>query len=70
MHLVITLPNIVSDKEITAKAAKERIWLLPLSTCYSGEKKRQGFILGFGSTPAGQMGRAVRKFRAILDSVK
>jgi len=68
MHFVITLPNIASDKEVTERAAKERIWLLPLSTCYSGEKKRQGFILGFGSTPAGQMARAVRKFRAILDS--
>jgi GntR family transcriptional regulator/MocR family aminotransferase len=67
MHLVITLPNIASDKEIVAKAAKERIWLLPLSNCYSGEKKRQGFILGFGSTPPGQMARAVRKFWAILD---
>jgi GntR family transcriptional regulator / MocR family aminotransferase len=70
MHLVITVPNIASDKEIVASAAKERIWLLPLSSCYAGEKKRQGFILGFGSTPAGQMARAVRKFRAILDSEK
>jgi GntR family transcriptional regulator/MocR family aminotransferase len=68
MHFVITLPNIASDREITAKAANERIWLLPLSTCYSGEKKRQGFILGFGSTPASQMAGAVRKFKAILGS--
>lgn len=70
MHFVITLPDIVSDHEIRVEAAKERIWLLPLSTCYSGERVQQGFILGFGSTPASQMTRAVRKFRTILDAAK
>lgn len=70
MHLVITLPNISSDREIVARAAKERVWLLPLSRCYSGEKVRQGLILGFASTPAEHMPRAVRKLREILAAAK
>lgn len=66
MHFVITLPNITDDRAIVAKAAKERLWLLPLSRCYSGDKVRQGLILGFASTPSDQIPRAVRKLRAIL----
>jgi GntR family transcriptional regulator/MocR family aminotransferase len=66
MHFVITLPDIADDRAIAAKAATERLWLFPLSPCYSGSKTRQGFILGFASTPASQMPRAVRKLQAIL----
>jgi GntR family transcriptional regulator/MocR family aminotransferase len=68
MHFVMTLPNIASDRQIASIAAKEKMWLLPLSPCYSGKDPRQGFIMGFGSMPANQMARSVRKLRTILDS--
>jgi GntR family transcriptional regulator/MocR family aminotransferase len=66
MHLAVTLPDGLSDREIAAKAAAERLWLWPLSPSYYGEKVRQGFILGFGSTPADQIPRAVKRLRVVV----
>ncbi len=66
MHLVITLPEGLRDMEMVARAARERLWLWPLSSCYLGEKSRQGLILGFGSTPTDQIRRGVRRLRSVL----
>ena len=66
MHLAMTLPDGFSDRELSARAAKERLWLWPLSPSYRSEKPRQGFILGFGSTPADRIPQAVRQMRTIL----
>jgi GntR family transcriptional regulator/MocR family aminotransferase len=68
MHLAVTLPKGMSDLELAAKAAKERLWLWPLSRSYFAEKARQGFILGYGSTPAAQIPKAVSRLRAIVSS--
>jgi GntR family transcriptional regulator/MocR family aminotransferase len=68
MHVTITLPAGQNDVEITAKAAADRLWVTPLSPSYSGEKVRHGLILGFGSTPAEQIHRAVCRLRALLVS--
>ncbi len=69
MHLAVTLPEGFRDREIAASAARERLWLWPLSPSYLGETSRQGFILGFGSTPAAQMPQAVGRLRAALTAV-
>ncbi|MGH9351144.1 MAG: PLP-dependent aminotransferase family protein [Terriglobia bacterium] len=69
MHLVVTLPGRCHDVELAARAASEGLWLWPLSPSYIGETSRQGFILGFGSTPAPQMPHAVRRLRAVLAPV-
>lgn len=69
MHLVVTLPEGFSDHELAANAAREELWLWPLSITYATEPARQGFILGFGSTPAPAMARAVRRLRALLEPV-
>jgi GntR family transcriptional regulator/MocR family aminotransferase len=68
MHLSLTLPKGVPDREIAAQAAKQNLWLLPLSSSYLGEASRRGFILGFGSTPVEEMAPAVRKLRKLLTS--
>ena len=65
MHLVITLPKGMNDREIAAQAAKERLWMWPLSRAYMTDKPRTGFILGFGSTPVEQMPRAVARLKAL-----
>jgi GntR family transcriptional regulator / MocR family aminotransferase len=65
MHLAVTLPKGLRDTEISAKAARERLWLWPLSPSYMGDPQ-QGFVLGFGSTPVDQMPRAVRQMKSIL----
>ncbi|MGC2300696.1 MAG: PLP-dependent aminotransferase family protein [Acidobacteriaceae bacterium] len=69
MHLTVTLPENFpesSDVNISLRAAKERLWLWPLSPCYTGTKPRQGFLLGFSNTPEDQMPQAVRRLRHAL----
>ena len=65
MHLTVTLPEGLSDVEISTRAAKERLCLWPLSQCYSTKPARQGFILGFANTHEDQMRAAVRHFRTV-----
>jgi GntR family transcriptional regulator / MocR family aminotransferase len=66
MHLCATLPEGYRDIEIARQAAKEKLWLWPLSHCWSGNQSRHGFILGFGNTPEEKTPAAVRQLRSIL----
>jgi GntR family transcriptional regulator/MocR family aminotransferase len=66
MHLTVILPKGFRDQEVAARAAREKLWLAPLSPAYLGEGPRQGFILGFGNTRADEMPRAVRQLRSLL----
>jgi GntR family transcriptional regulator/MocR family aminotransferase len=68
MHLAVTLPAGLNDREISARAAARNLWLWPLSPTYLGKAARQGFILGFGSTKAAEMPQAVRRMREVLAS--
>jgi GntR family transcriptional regulator / MocR family aminotransferase len=64
MHLAVTLPKGLSDREIATRAARKGLWLWPLSPSYLGAVPRQGFILGFGNTAAEDMAHAVAQMRA------
>src|SRR5580658_3581334 len=66
MHLAVILPKGFRDQEVAARAAREKLWLWPLSPTYLGETPRQGFILGFGSTPAEEIPKAVRQLKRVL----
>lgn len=66
MHLAMTLPEGMNDREISARAANSRLWLWPLSPSYNSSKPRHGFILGFGSSLAEQIPRAVRLMRSLI----
>jgi GntR family transcriptional regulator / MocR family aminotransferase len=68
MHLTVTLPKGMQDREISAKAGKDGLWIWPLSPCYAGNHRLQGLILGFGSTPVEQIPRAVSQLRSVLRS--
>ena len=73
MHLVAELRS--EDREwddvaLATEAAKRRLWLWPLSPAYIGEKKRQGFILGFGNVEAGEIPAAVKVMRSVVKSAK
>lgn len=65
MYLVIFLPNGIKDQEVAANAARERLWVQPLSPFYSGESRRQGLVLGFGSTPLEDIPKSVRRLKNI-----
>ena len=66
MHLTVTLPARSRDLEIAERAARQKLWIRPLSPAYLGEVSRPGFILGFGGTPAEEIPAAVRKLRNLL----
>jgi GntR family transcriptional regulator/MocR family aminotransferase len=71
MHLTVTLKNagpknVISDVEIAERAARQNLRIWPLSVSYLGKPARQGFILGYGSTPVEEIPRAVRKLRNLL----
>ena len=73
MHLTVTLPpsfkaGALSDVAIATRAAQDKLWLWPLSPCYTNGKPREGFILGFGNTPEDQMPNAVRRLRQLLSA--
>jgi GntR family transcriptional regulator/MocR family aminotransferase len=66
MHVTVTLPEGFRDLEIAAVAAKEKLWLWPLSSSYANPPPRQGFVLGFGSTPTEQIPNAVVQMQSII----
>jgi GntR family transcriptional regulator / MocR family aminotransferase len=67
MHVAFTLPDGFDDIACAAQAARERMWLWPLSPhYYSAKKRRSGFVLGFGSTPAEQIPLAVKRLRSLI----
>jgi GntR family transcriptional regulator / MocR family aminotransferase len=68
MYLAVLLPHGVSDREVAERAAQEGLWVQPLSPAYLGETRKQGLVLGFGSTPAEEMPKAVRRLKSLLDA--
>ena len=66
MHLAALLPDGYSDREIALRAADIGLWLWPLSPSYLGKPLRQGFVLGFGSTPSEQIPQAVQRLHSLL----
>jgi len=68
MYLAVLLPGAFRDHQLALQAAREGLWLLPLSPTYVSATPRQGFVLGFGSTPAREIPQAVRHLKAILQA--
>ena len=68
MHLAMTLPKGFSDRAIAERAARENLWLWPLSPSYLSSTRRQGFVLGFGSTAEREIPKAVRHLRSLFGS--
>lgn len=70
MHLCVKLPKGFDDRKISEKAARENLWLWPLSPAYIAKPTHHGFILGFGSTTAAEMPAAVHHLSTLLDKPK
>ncbi len=68
MHLAVILPKGFRDLEVANHAARQNLWLWPLSTSYLSKNSRHGFVLGFGSTPVADMPRAVRRMKDALEA--
>lgn len=67
MHVAIKLPEGIKDQELSNRAAKESLWLWPLSSCYLTQPGGDGFILGFGSTTVAEIPRAVCRLAGIFE---
>jgi GntR family transcriptional regulator/MocR family aminotransferase len=68
LHLTVTLPKGYRDRLLSARAARQNLWLWPLSPSYLGTASHQGFILGFGGTTVAEIPYAVRRLREVLTS--
>jgi GntR family transcriptional regulator / MocR family aminotransferase len=66
MHLAVILHDRSNDLEIAERAARQKLWLWPLSPFYLSKVARPGFILGFGSATVPEIPLAVRKLRNLL----
>ena len=66
MHLVVTFAKAIDDREVSVKAAREGLWVMPLSSCHVGRAVRRGFVLGFAGTDARGAADAVRKLGGLL----
>jgi GntR family transcriptional regulator/MocR family aminotransferase len=67
-HLAVIMMKRVRDRQMAERAARENLWLWPLSPCYVDNNRQQGLILGFGSTAAKEMPRRVRQLRQVITS--
>jgi GntR family transcriptional regulator/MocR family aminotransferase len=66
MHLVAALPAGSPDQRISAQAARQGLWAMPLSACYLGEPVRSGLVLGYGGTEVAEIPHAVRRLRDVI----
>ena len=66
MHVAVTIKKRLRDREIAKRAARENLWLWPLSPCYVESNRRQGFILGFGSASVTDIPKRVRQMRQVI----
>ena len=66
LHLTVTLPKGYRDRAIAARAARQNLWLWPLSPAYLGASPRQGFVLGFGGVTPAEIPDAVRRLREVV----
>jgi GntR family transcriptional regulator / MocR family aminotransferase len=68
LHVSVTLPHGFDDHELSDRAARDGLWLVPLSSSYIERPSPQGFILGFSNIPAGEIPRSMKKLKNILHS--
>jgi GntR family transcriptional regulator/MocR family aminotransferase len=68
LHVSITLPPGFDDHELSERAARIKLWLVPLSSSYLKRPAPNGFILGFSNTSTKDIPEAVRKLKDIIRS--
>jgi GntR family transcriptional regulator / MocR family aminotransferase len=68
MHLVGWLPEGLSDKAISRKAAEQNLKLAPVSSYCAKELPRGGLILGYTAFGRNQIKEGVKKMKTILST--
>jgi GntR family transcriptional regulator / MocR family aminotransferase len=67
MYLTVALSGRQRDRDIALRAARQRLWVAPLSERYLGRAPRQGLLLGYGGTNAAEIAEGVRRLREVLN---
>ena len=68
MHLTVLFDDQLNDREIAAKALRDKLLLSALSLSYFERSPRHGFVLGFGNTPVRQIPGAVSLLKRMVSS--
>ncbi|MCQ9618156.1 PLP-dependent aminotransferase family protein [Paenalcaligenes niemegkensis] len=68
LHLVMHLPQGVSDVAITAAAQKRGIWVRPLSNYYSGTKRLPGLLFGYATVNEEDIEPAFKQLAKLIDA--
>lgn len=66
LHLIGWLPPGVDDRAVAAKAAEQRVDVLPVSTFAMDPLPRGGLLLGYGTLRKEEMAEGVRRLAAAL----
>ena len=66
MHVAVTVARPLDDRDVAVRAARQGLWIMPLSSCYLGRAARRGFVLGFAGTDMAKIPGGVRMLRAVL----
>jgi GntR family transcriptional regulator/MocR family aminotransferase len=69
MHLVVLLPEGVSDVAVGRLAAEKGVSAMPLSSCYRRAPARGGLILGYGGVSVHQIQDGVRTLKVVVNSL-
>jgi GntR family transcriptional regulator/MocR family aminotransferase len=64
LHLVAAFRDDVDDRLLAETAAREKLWVMPLSSCYLDLPARRGVVLGYGGTETRLIPDGVRRLRA------
>jgi GntR family transcriptional regulator/MocR family aminotransferase len=70
LHVATLLPDGVDDVEVVRRMAERGLAGTALSTCYAGEARRSGLLLGFGGSDEGTLAAATQTLGEILRGVE
>jgi GntR family transcriptional regulator/MocR family aminotransferase len=66
LHVATLLPDGMEDGEVVRRMAERGLSAIALSTCYAGDERRSGLLLGFGGAPEPALTAATRTLGEIL----
>ena len=67
IHLV-ALHNRPWDRPIAERAAREGLWVMPLSSCYLESPRLHGLVLGYGGISVADIPKAVQRLRRVMSA--
>lgn len=69
MHVVLTLPQNISDKHVARACDDAGLSVTPLSSYYRGAEPRMGLVLGFAGFAPTALEVAIQKLVPVIEKV-